>query len=114
MLFFKELKGCLLLLLMIFINNGANKVESNSHRKYFLPGVNMTNYNALIYGRNFYNQPINDQIKSYDEIRNTVTEKRDDFTIECLLDDQYFKDHYHLITVHLSKQKELDANPRAI
>ena len=44
-------------------NNGNNKVERDSHRKYFLPRVNITNYNVLIDGRNFYDQPINDQIK---------------------------------------------------
>ena len=33
--------------------------------------------------------------------------------IRCLLDYQYFKDHYQLIAVNLSKQKELDAYPRA-
>ena len=38
---------------------GAKKVERNSHRKYFLPRVNITNYNVLIDGRNFYGQPIN-------------------------------------------------------
>ena len=31
-----------------------------------------------------------------------------------LLDYQYFKNHYQLIAVDLSKQKELDADPRAI
>ena len=31
-----------------------------------------------------------------------------------LLDYQYFKNHYQLIVVGLSKQKELDADPRAI
>ena len=31
-----------------------------------------------------------------------------------MLDYQYFKDHYQLIAVHLSKQKDLDADPRAI
>ena len=41
-------------------NNGANKVERNGHRKYFLPGVSITNYNVLIDDRNFCNQPIND------------------------------------------------------
>ena len=50
-------------------NNGDNKVERDSHRKYFLPRVYITNYNVLIDGRNFYDQPINDQIKKYDEIR---------------------------------------------
>ena len=49
-------------------NNGDNKVERDSHRKYFLPRVDITNYNVLIDGRNFYDQSINDQIKMYDEI----------------------------------------------
>ena len=49
--------------------NGVNKAEKDRHRKYFLPRVNITNYDVLIDGRNFYDQPINDQIKKYDEIR---------------------------------------------
>ena len=44
-------------------NNGANRVERDSLRKYFLARVNITSYNVLIDGRNFYDQPINDQIK---------------------------------------------------
>ena len=71
-------------------------------------------YNVSIDGRNFYDQPINDQIKKYDEIRKIATGKGDDYTTGCLLDNQFFKDHYQLIAVDLSKQKELDANPRAI
>ena len=61
----------------------------------------------------FYDQPINDQIKKYDEIRNIATGKGDHYT-GCLLDYQYFKDHYQLIAVDLCKQKELDGDPRAI
>ena len=95
-------------------NNGDNKVERNSHRKYFLPGVDITNYNVLIDGRNFYDQSINNQIKKYEKIRKTATGKGDDYTTGCLLDYQYSKDHYQLIAVDLSKQKELDADPRAI
>ena len=71
-------------------------------------------YNVLIDGRNFYGQPINDQIKKYDEIRTIATRKGDDYTTGCLLDYQYFKDHYQLIAVDLSKQKELEADIRAI
>ena len=88
-------------------NNDANNVERNSHRKYFLPRVNITNYNVLIDGRNFYDQPFNDQIKKYDEIRKIATGKGDDYTTGCLLDYQYFRDHYRLTA-------ELDADPRAI
>ena len=95
-------------------NNDNNKVERDSHRKYFLPIVDIANYNVLIDGRNFYDQPINDQIKKYDEIRKIPTGKGDDYTTGFLVHYQYFKDHYQLIAVDLSKQKELDAAPRAI
>ena len=67
-------------------NNGANKVERDSHRKYFLLRVNITNCNVLIDGRNFYDQPINDQIKKYNEIRKITTGKGDDYTSGCLID----------------------------
>ena len=79
-----------------------------------LPRVDITNYNVLIDGRNFHDQPISDQIKKYDEFRKIAAEKEDDYTTECLLDYQYLKNHYTLIAVDLSKQKELDADPRAI
>ena len=104
-------------LFVLAFNNTENdnkKVESDSHRKYFLPRVDITNYNVLIDGTNFYDQPINDQIKKYDEIRKIATGKGDHYTTGCLLDYQYFKDHYQLITVGLSKEKELDVDARAI
>ena len=96
------------------INNTANKVKRNSHRKYFLLRVDITNFNVLFDGRNFYDQPFNDQIKKYDEIRKILIGKGDDHATDCLLDYQYFKDHYELIAVGLSKQKELDPDPRAV
>ena len=43
-------------------DNGAKKIERNSHTKYFLPRVHITNYNVLIDGRNFYDQPINETV----------------------------------------------------
>ena len=104
-------------LFVLAFNNAdgnANKVERNSHRKYFLPGLDITNYNVLVDGRNFYDLPISDQIKKYDEIRKIATGKGDNYTTGCLLDYQYFKNHYQLIAVDLSRQKKLDADPTAI
>ena len=95
-------------------NNGDSKAERDRHRKYFLPRVDITKCNVLIYDRNFYDQPINNQIKKYDEIRKISTGKGNDHTTNCLLDYEYFKDHYQLTAVDLSKQKGLDADPRAI
>ena len=96
------------------INNTNDRVRKDSHRKYFLPRVNITNHNVLIDGRNVYDQPINDKIKKYDKIRKIATGQGDDYTAGCLLDYQHFKDHYQLTAVDLSKDKELDADPRAI
>ena len=93
-------------------NNDGNKVERDGHRKYFLPRVDVTNCNALIDGRNFFDQPINDQIKKYDEIRKITTGKGD-YTTGCLLDYQYFRDHYQLICCNLSQQEELDADEKS-
>ena len=94
-------------------NNGDKKVDRNNYKKYFLPRVNITNYNVLIDRGNFYDQAIKNQIKKYDEIRKIAAVQGDDYTTECLIDYQYFKDHYQLIAVDLIKQKELDADPRA-
>ena len=68
-------QGVRRLFVLVFCNTegGAKKVERNSHAKYFLPRVNITNYNVLIDGRNFHDQPINDIIKQCDEIRKIAT-----------------------------------------
>ena len=72
------------------------------------------NYNVLIDGRNFYDQPFNDLIKQHDKVRKVSTGYGDDYTTGCLLDYVYFKDNYRLIAVDVSKQKALDADTRAI
>ena len=89
-------------------------MKKNSYRKYYLPRVKIGNYNVLIDGRNFYDQPINDEFKMYDEIRKLSSGKGDDYSTGCLLDYKYFKENYKLIAIYMSKQKELDADPRAI
>ena len=92
-------------------NLAANRVIRNSYRKYFVPLVDITSYNVLIDDRNFYDQPINDSIRNYDEIREIATGKGDNYATGCLLDYDCFKRNYQLIAVDLSKQRELDADP---
>ena len=66
---------------------GGNTDETADikNKKYFLPRGEIKNYNALIDGRNFYDEPINDIIK-HDEIRKLSTGYADDYTTDCLLD----------------------------
>ena len=103
-------------LFVLAYNNtaGNNQVSVDSYKKYFLPRVKIENYNIEIDGRNFYDQPINDSIKQYDEIRKISTGQGDYYTTGYLLDFAYFKKYYRLIAADLSKQKASDAVSRAI
>ena len=65
---------------------GDNLTTENSYDKYFLPRLKIENYNIEIDEINFYDQPINDSIKQYDEIRKISAGKDDDYTTGCLLD----------------------------
>ena len=70
---------------------GNNQVSIDFFNKCFLPRVKIENYNIKIDGRNFYDQPINDSIKQYDEIRKISTGQGDDYTTGCLLNFAYFQ-----------------------
>ena len=59
---------------------GDNKVTVDSFKKYFLARFKIKNYNIEIDGRNFYDQPINDSIKQYDEVRKISKGQGDDYT----------------------------------
>ena len=87
---------------------GNNQVFVDSYKEYFLPRVKIDNYNIEI------DQPINDSIKRYNEIRKISTGQGDDYTTGCLLDFAYFENNYRLIAADLSKQKVLDADSRTI
>ena len=65
----------------------------------------------IINGKNLYAQAIDLDIKQYKEIRKLTL--GEDYTTICLLDYDYIKNHYRLIAVDLSRQKELDADPKA-
>ena len=107
-------QGVKRLFVLAYDNTGDTPVTADSHRKYFLPRTKIENYSIEIDGRNFYDQPTNDLIKQYDEIRKISTGQDDDYTTGCLLDFAYFKKIYRLIAPDLSKQKALDVDPRAI
>ena len=93
---------------------GNNEVSVDSYKKHFLPRIKINKYNIEIDGRNFYDQPINDSFKQYDEVRKISTGQGDNYTTGCLLEFSYFEKNYRIIAVDLSKQKALDADSRAI
>ena len=70
---FQEVKRLFVLAYAVSTNAADNKAGIKGNKKYFLPKEEIKNYNVLIDGRNFYDQPINDFMKQYDEVRNVST-----------------------------------------
>ena len=68
----------------------------------------------MIDGKNVFDRPITNMIKTYENIRKTTIGQGDDYTTGCLLDYAYFKKYYKMIAIDLSKQQALDADPKAI
>ena len=68
----------------------------------------------MIDGRNFFDQPIKNDLKTYDNIIIIATSQGDDYTTGWLLDYPHFKKYNKLLAIDLSKQQKLDADPKAI
>ena len=68
----------------------------------------------MIDGNFFFDQPVKSNKVAYENIRIIATGQGDDYTTGCLLGYIYFKSYYKMIAVDLSKQKALDADPKAI
>ena len=82
------------------------------HTKYYLPAVQIKDYNVLIEERNFFDQPVRNLV-TYDIIWKVATDQGYDCATGCLLDYNYFE-KYKMIATDLSKRQALDAYPKAI
>ena len=97
-----------------FVLAFENDTNRTSHNTYHLPTVEIKDYNIIINGEKFFDQPIKDNKVTYENIRKITMGHRDDYTTGCLLDYPYFRDNYKMIAVDLRKQQALDADSRAI
>ena len=88
--------------------------QRTSSKRYYLPNVEIKDYNVMIDGKNFFDQPVKNNKATYENIRKIATGKGDDYTTGCLLDYSYFKDYYKMVAEDLSKQQALDADRKEI
>ena len=85
-----------------------NENNITSFTKYYVPNVQIKEFNVLIDGESFFDMPIKNEEEAYEQI--IEMEKNNDYTTNNLLDYKYFSKHYKLIAIDLSKQIELE-NP---
>ena len=92
---------------MLFILSFENEDDRTSFWKYYVPNVQIKDFNVLIDGKSFFDIPIRNKEETCEQIiqmrRNNV------YTIGNLLDYEYFSKYYRLIAVDLSKQIELES-----
>ena len=98
----------------LFVLAFKNDDQRISNKRYYIPNVETKDYNVMIDGKNFFDQPVKNDKVTYENIRKITIGQGDDYTTGCLLDYTYFKKYYKMIAIDLSKQQALDADPKAI
>ena len=97
----------------LFVLSFENDDDKRSHSNFYLPRVEVKDYNVMIDGKKYFDQAINNDFKPYENIRRIATGPGDDYTTGFLLGDPYLKENYKMIAIDLSKQQALGADPRA-
>ena len=95
----------------LFVLAFENNDDRTSDDEHYLPTVEIKDYNIMINGENFFDQPIKNNKVTYENIRKIAAGQGDDYATGCLLDYSYFADTYKMIAIDLSKQQALDADP---
>ena len=85
-----------------------NEYDRTSFSKYYVPKVEIKDFNVLIVGKPFFQIPVKNKEEAYEAIIEMT--KNNDYRTGSLLDYEYFKDQYKLIAIDLCKQIELE-NP---
>ena len=91
-----------------FKNIIGNENDRTSFSKYYVPKVEIKDFNVLIDGKPFFEIPVKNKEETYEAIMTIIMTV--DYTTGNLLDYEYFSKHYKLIAIDLSKQTELE-NP---
>ena len=84
-------------------NNNTDSRYSFSN--YYVPKVRVNDFNALIDRKSFFDLSVKNEEEAYEKI--IEMSNNNDYTTGNLLDFAYFKKHYKLIAIDLSKQTNL-------
>ena len=89
--------------------NHSDNVKRFKAWRHYLTKAIMKNYNFIINGKNFHDQPTDSDTKWYKKIKLTA-EQGEGYTTACLFDYEYINKNCRLIEIYLGRQKELKGN----
>ena len=81
--------------------NNTTKDLRDSFSHYYVPNVEIKDFNVLIDGKSFFDLPVKNEEEAYKKI--IEISKNNDYTTGNLLGFAYFKENYRLIAIDLSK-----------
>ena len=90
----------------IFVLSYENENDRTSFSKYYVPKIEIKDFNVLTDGKPFFEIPVKNKKEAYEAI--IEMSKSNDYLAGNLLDYEYFKEHYKLIARDLSTQVELE------
>ena len=70
----------------LFVLSFEDNALRTAHIGYFCLKLERRNYHAMTDGRNFFDQPVKNNIKTYDKIQKIETGQGDDYATGCPLD----------------------------
>ena len=80
-----------------------NDDQKTNNKRYYIPNVEMKDYNIIIDGKIFFDQPLKNDKVTCENIRKIAIGQGDDYTTGCLLEYTYFKKYYKMIAIDLSR-----------
>ena len=75
----------------LFVLPFEKEAQRTSFKRCYLPTREIKSYNVMIDGQNFFNQPIRNNLITYDNIWKIATVPGDDYTTGCLLEYKFSK-----------------------
>ena len=87
----------------LFVLAFEDDAQRISRKRYYIPNVEIKDYNVMIDRKNVFDQPVKNNKVTYENIRKIAIGQGDDYTTGCLLEYTYFKKYYKMIAVDLSK-----------
>ena len=78
-----------------------------------MPSIEIKDYNDMIDGKNLFDRPVKTDIRTYNNILETITGQGDGYKTGWLVFYLYFNKHYKKIAIDLSRKQALDADPKA-
>ena len=86
--------------------NNVKKDYRDSFSHYYVPNIQIKDYNVLIDGKSFFNLPVKTEEEAFEKV--IEMSNNNDYTTGNSLDFAYYRENYRLIATELSKQTKIN------